>query len=74
MERIDAPALATAARERRLTDGCSTASGVAEVRGLGLLLAAELDGIDAKVAADLPSTPGSSSTRSRRPRCASRRR
>ncbi len=52
MQRIDAPALATAAGAR-LTDELSTVFGVKEVRGLGLLIAVELDGIDAKVAADL---------------------
>jgi acetylornithine/N-succinyldiaminopimelate aminotransferase len=52
MQRIDAPALAKAAGAR-LTDELSTAFGVKEVRGLGLLIAIELDGIDAKVAADL---------------------
>jgi acetylornithine/N-succinyldiaminopimelate aminotransferase len=52
MQRIDAPALAKAAGAR-LTDELSTAFGVKEVRGLGLLIAVELDGIDAKVAADL---------------------
>ena len=52
MQRIDAPALAKAAGAR-LTDALSTAFGVKEVRGLGLLIAVELDGIDAKVAADL---------------------
>ena len=48
MVRIDAPALARAAGER-LTQALSATSGVKEVRGLGLLLAAELDGHDAKV-------------------------
>jgi acetylornithine/N-succinyldiaminopimelate aminotransferase len=47
MARIDAPALARAAG-RRLTEALSATSGVKEVRGLGLLLAAELDGHDAK--------------------------
>jgi len=45
--RVDAPALARAAGER-LTQALSATSGVKEVRGLGLLLAAELDGHDAK--------------------------
>ena len=52
MQRIDAPALARSAGAR-LTEKLSAVSGVKEVRGLGLLIAVELDGIDAKVAADL---------------------
>ncbi|HTN81444.1 MAG TPA: acetylornithine/succinylornithine family transaminase [Acidimicrobiales bacterium] len=52
MQRIDAPARARAAGAR-LTDRLSSVTGVKEVRGLGLLIAVELDGIDAKVAADL---------------------
>ncbi len=52
MQRIDAPALAKAAGAK-LTEALSTVFGVKEVRGLGLLIAVELDGIDAKVAADL---------------------
>ena len=47
MVRIDAPALSRRAGER-LTAALSATSGVKEVRGLGLLLAAELDGHDAK--------------------------
>jgi predicted acetylornithine/succinylornithine family transaminase len=47
MVRIDAPALARASGER-LTQALSATTGVKEVRGLGLLLAAELDGHDAK--------------------------
>jgi predicted acetylornithine/succinylornithine family transaminase len=47
MVRIDAPAVARAAGGR-LTEALSATSGVKEVRGLGLLLAAELDGLDAK--------------------------
>ncbi|HEY1281194.1 MAG TPA: acetylornithine/succinylornithine family transaminase [Acidimicrobiales bacterium] len=47
MVRLDAPALARRAG-KRLTDALSATSGVKEVRGLGLLLAAELDGHDAK--------------------------
>jgi len=47
MVRIDAPAAARAAGEH-LTEALSATSGVKEVRGLGLLLAAELDGHDAK--------------------------
>jgi predicted acetylornithine/succinylornithine family transaminase len=47
MVRIHAPALARAAGAR-LTEALSATSGVKEVRGLGLLLAAELDGHDAK--------------------------
>ena len=52
MQRIDAPALARSAGAT-LTERLSTVVGVKEVRGLGLLIAVELDGIDAKVAADL---------------------
>jgi acetylornithine/succinyldiaminopimelate/putrescine aminotransferase len=52
MQRIDAPALARTAGAT-LTERLSTVVGVKEVRGLGLLIAVELDGIDAKVAADL---------------------
>ena len=52
MQRIDAPALAKSAGAR-LTHELSTAFGVKEVRGLGLLIAVELDGIDAKEVADL---------------------
>ncbi len=52
MRRIDAPALARSAGAK-LTEQLSTVAGVKEVRGLGLLIAVELDGIDAKVAADL---------------------
>jgi acetylornithine/N-succinyldiaminopimelate aminotransferase len=48
MERIDAPALARRAGER-LTAALTATTGVKEVRGLGLLVAAELDGHDAKV-------------------------
>ena len=68
MERDDVPALAAAGRRPAHRRRCATLPGVAEVRGLGLLLAAELDaGIDAKAGrADAASTPGSSSTRSRR--------
>jgi predicted acetylornithine/succinylornithine family transaminase len=47
MRRIDAPALARRAGER-LTNALAATAGVKEVRGLGLLLAAELDGQDAK--------------------------
>ncbi|HKA05081.1 MAG TPA: acetylornithine/succinylornithine family transaminase [Acidimicrobiales bacterium] len=47
MERIDAPALARRAGER-LTAALAATTGVKEVRGLGLLVAAELDGNDAK--------------------------
>ena len=52
MQRIDVPALARSAGAT-LTERLSTVVGVKEVRGLGLLIAVELDGIDAKVAADL---------------------
>jgi predicted acetylornithine/succinylornithine family transaminase len=47
MVRIDAPAVARVAGGR-LTEALSATRGVKEVRGLGLLLAAELDGHDAK--------------------------
>jgi acetylornithine/N-succinyldiaminopimelate aminotransferase len=47
MERLDVPALATAAGER-LTKGLEALPGVAEVRGLGLLLAAQLVDADAR--------------------------
>jgi acetylornithine/succinyldiaminopimelate/putrescine aminotransferase len=51
MERDNAPALAIRAGER-LTDGLLGLDGVRDVRGLGLLLAAELeDGIDARLVA-----------------------
>jgi acetylornithine/succinyldiaminopimelate/putrescine aminotransferase len=53
MERIDAPVLAAKAADR-LTASLGAVPGVKEVRGLGLLLAVELDGADAKeVAATL---------------------
>ncbi len=51
MERLDAPTLATR-RARELTDALLQVPGVRAVRGLGLLLAVELDGRDAKVVAD----------------------
>ena len=51
MERLDAPALA-ARRAQELTDALLTVPGVRQVRGLGLLLAVELDGRDAKAVAD----------------------
>ena len=47
MRRLDAPALA-AAKGKRLTDALAAIPGVASVRGRGLLLAAELDGHDAR--------------------------
>jgi acetylornithine/N-succinyldiaminopimelate aminotransferase len=47
MGRIDAPNMARLAGQK-LTAALSATSGVKEVRGLGLLLAAELDGHDAK--------------------------
>jgi acetylornithine/succinyldiaminopimelate/putrescine aminotransferase len=51
LERIDAPAAAQRAGAR-LMDALGQTQGVSEVRGLGLLIAAELDeGIDAKVVA-----------------------
>jgi acetylornithine/N-succinyldiaminopimelate aminotransferase len=51
MERIDAPALAEH-RGTTLRDALAGLDGVAEVRGLGLLLAAELaPGLDAKAVA-----------------------
>src|SRR3954464_2774586 len=49
LARIDAPALA-ATKGARLADALAATSGVKEVRGFGLLLAAELDGRDAKAA------------------------
>lgn len=50
MEREDVPARAADAGQR-LSDGLLELDGVASVRGLGLLLAAELDGgIDARIA------------------------
>ena len=49
MERIDAPALARQAGAHGSCDALRELDGVAEVRGLGLLLAAELDeGVDAR--------------------------
>jgi predicted acetylornithine/succinylornithine family transaminase len=51
MERINTPELATKAGER-LTDALDALAQVAEVRGLGLLIAAQLvDGVDAKAVA-----------------------
>jgi predicted acetylornithine/succinylornithine family transaminase len=50
METEDAPARAERAGAR-LAEGLAALPGVAEVRGRGLLLAAELDGIDAPVIA-----------------------
>ena len=50
MEAEDVPARATAAG-KRLAVGLQELAGVREVRGLGLLLAAELDGCDARVVA-----------------------
>jgi acetylornithine/N-succinyldiaminopimelate aminotransferase len=47
MGRIDAPNMARLAGQK-LTAALSATSGVKEIRGLGLLLAAELDGHDAK--------------------------
>jgi acetylornithine/N-succinyldiaminopimelate aminotransferase len=47
LARIDAPALA-ARQGARLADALAATAGVKEVRGYGLLLAAELDGNDAK--------------------------
>lgn len=49
MRRIDAPALATA-RGERLAAGLAAVAGVADVRGRGLLLAAELADADAATA------------------------
>ncbi|MEM7275859.1 MAG: acetylornithine/succinylornithine family transaminase [Actinomycetota bacterium] len=52
MEAIDAPALAARAGDR-LRQAMLAVDGVVDVRGLGLLLAVELDGFDARaVAAD----------------------
>ncbi|MEM8923680.1 MAG: acetylornithine transaminase [Actinomycetota bacterium] len=50
MVSIDAPALARSAGER-LTNAMTALPQVKGVRGLGLLLAVELDGVDAKAAA-----------------------
>jgi acetylornithine/N-succinyldiaminopimelate aminotransferase len=50
MERIDAPAAARRAGAR-LTEALLATPGVSEVRGLGVLIAAELDGRDAKAVA-----------------------
>ena len=51
LERLDAPALAAKAGERLMT-ALGSLPGVADVRGLGLLIAAELvDGTDAKAVA-----------------------
>jgi acetylornithine/N-succinyldiaminopimelate aminotransferase len=47
LARIDAPALATR-QGARFVDALTATAGVKEVRGYGLLLAAELDGHDAK--------------------------
>src|SRR5690606_4995043 len=47
MEAVDAPARAAAAGER-LASRLGALPGVASVRGLGLLLAVELDGLDAR--------------------------
>jgi predicted acetylornithine/succinylornithine family transaminase len=49
MEAEDVPALAERAGAR-LTKVLESLDGVAEVRGVGLLVAAELDGIDARIA------------------------
>ncbi len=51
MQRIDAPATAAAAAAK-LTAALRATPGVVGVRGLGLLMAVELDGHDAKVVAD----------------------
>lgn len=50
MEAQDVPARAVRAGQR-LTDGAAAIAGVKEVRGLGLLMAVELDGHDAKAVA-----------------------
>jgi len=50
LEAIDAPGRA-AALGARLASGLAEVPGVASVRGLGLLLAAELDGLDSKAVA-----------------------
>lgn len=47
LEAIDAPARATA-QGSRLAEALADLPGIASVRGLGLLLAAELDGLDAQ--------------------------
>jgi len=51
LEAIDAPVRAAAAGER-LASALADLPGVTAVRGLGLLLAAELDGLSSKVVAD----------------------
>jgi acetylornithine/N-succinyldiaminopimelate aminotransferase len=51
MERLDAPALA-AKRGAELMDALRAVPGVAEVRGMGLLIAAELSSHEAKPVAD----------------------
>lgn len=51
MERLDAPRLA-ARRAAELTEALLPVPGVKEVRGLGLLIAVELDGHEAKPVAD----------------------
>ena len=70
------PRCAARAGERAHARRCSTSPGVADVRGVGLLIAAELAPRHRRRAGRrrVPATPGWSSTRSRRPRCGSRRR
>ena len=67
MEAEDVPGPGRPRRGQRSPTRCSTCPASPTVRGLGLLLAAELDdGIDARaVAGRRPRPPGSSSTRSR---------
>ena len=76
MEAEDVPGPGDAGRRAAHRRRCSTLPGVADVRGLGLLLAAELaDGIDARaVAADAPRRRARRQRGHARPRCASRRR
>ncbi len=50
MEAIDAPAMA-AAKAAELTDALMAIDGVVSTRGLGLLMAAELSGVDGRVVA-----------------------
>ena len=59
----------------RLTEALAKIDGVADVRGAGLLIAAELaPGLDAKAVAQRCLDAGSCSTPSPRARCGSRRR
>ena len=74
MRRIDAPALA-AEQGARLAPALAALPGVSEVRGRGLLLAAELEPATPPPAYRAPARRGPRRpTPSRRPRCASPRR